>query len=67
MDLLADEPREYRGFYTPLLDIARLEARLHLTAGYDMQRLRARMPGVGVFYDPPGELRVAGEVVSVRP
>lgn len=64
LDLLAGAPREFRHFYTPMLDVTRPDARLHFAEGYDMQRLRARMPGLGVFYHPPGELRIAGERVA---
>lgn len=63
MDLLAAEPREYRLFYTPMLDIDQIDAREHIALGYNMQRLRSRMPAVGVSYHPPGELRVGGEIL----
>ncbi|MBK8026580.1 MAG: hypothetical protein IPK19_35625 [Chloroflexi bacterium] len=53
--LLARAPREYRYFYTPLLDINRPDARSHMALGYDMQRLRTRMPLMGISYFPPGE------------
>lgn len=48
--------REYRYFYTPLLDIDRPDARLHLSEGYNMHNLRSWMPGMGLFYIPPAEL-----------
>ena len=55
VDLLNGVVREYRYFYTPLLDINHPEARLHLQEGYDMQLLRQRMPLMGISYFPPGE------------
>jgi hypothetical protein len=59
-DMLAGMPREYQHYYTPLLDINHPEARLHFAEGYDMQRLRNRMPALGVTYFPPGEM-IIGE------
>ncbi|MDZ4770766.1 MAG: hypothetical protein SGJ24_16700 [Chloroflexota bacterium] len=56
--LLHGEARHYRAFYTPLLDSTRPDARLHVAEGYDMQRLRMRMPTIGIGYFPPGEMRV---------
>jgi hypothetical protein len=58
-------PRTYRQFYTPLLDINRPDARYHIAEGYDMQRLRQRMPTIGIVYMPPGELKVS-DVVEGR-
>lgn len=58
LELLEGAAREYRYFYTPMLDINRPDARLHLDEGYDMQRLRRRMPLMGIEYFPPGERRV---------
>lgn len=55
VDLLNGVVREYRYFYTPLLDINHPEARLHLEEGYNMQLLRQRMPLMGITYFPPGE------------
>jgi hypothetical protein len=55
LELLAKEPREYRSFYTPLLDIDRQDARLHLHEGYNMEQFRIDLPGLGLFYNPPGE------------
>jgi len=63
-DLLAGGAREYRTFYTPMLDIDRPDARLHLAEGYDMLRLRRRMPMIGIDYNPPGELKIDG--VTIR-
>lgn len=57
--LQAGEPREFRGFYTPMLDSTRPDARLHIEEGYNMQRLRARMPLLGINYMPPGELMIS--------
>lgn len=54
--LLAGEAREYRGFYTPMLDANRPDARLHIEEGFNMQRLRDRMPLLGINFVPPGEL-----------
>jgi hypothetical protein len=54
--LLQGVPRAYRNFYTPLLDRDRPDARLHMREGYNMQNLRLWMPGLGLFYNPPGEL-----------
>jgi hypothetical protein len=51
--------REYRSFYTPLLDINRPGARLHLSEGYNMQQFRIDLPGLGLFYNPPGEIVVS--------
>lgn len=62
--LLRGEARQYRQFYTPLLDADRPEARAHMALGYDMQRLRQRMPTLGIVYMPPGEMKI-GE--AVRP
>ncbi|MBI1257809.1 MAG: hypothetical protein GC204_10095 [Chloroflexi bacterium] len=61
-ELMQGLPRQYRQFYTPMLDINRPDARLHMAEGYDMQRLRQRMPGVGITYMPPGELKVSDPV-----
>ncbi len=55
LDLLLDVPREYRSFYTPLLDASRPDARLHLSEGYNMELFRVMLPGLGLFYNPPGE------------
>jgi hypothetical protein len=55
-ELDAGVAREYRYFYTPLLDIDRPDARLHLGEGYNMHNLRAWMPGLGLFYIPPAAL-----------
>lgn len=52
--------REYRMFYTPMLDIDRPDARLHLAEGSDMPRLRRRMPLMGIEYFPPGERKIGG-------
>ncbi|MEP7293136.1 MAG: hypothetical protein ABI835_15240 [Chloroflexota bacterium] len=57
--LMAGGSRQYRQFYTPMLDINRPDARLHMAEGYNMQRLRQRMPGVGITYMPPGQLNIA--------
>lgn len=54
-EMLEQAVREYRYFYTPLLDVNRPEARLHLAEGYDMQRLRRRLPLMGISYFPPLE------------
>lgn len=54
-ELLNGEPRQYRAFYTPLLDINRPDARFHLDEGYNMQRFRTDFVGLGLFYNPPGE------------
>lgn len=59
LDLLQGAEREYRGFYTPMLDINRPDARLHIDEGYNMQTLRRRMPTMGIQYMPPGEMRVS--------
>lgn len=61
-ELMQAMPRTYRQLYTPLLDIDRPDARYHMTEGYDMQRLRQRMPTVGILYMPPGELKVSEAV-----
>jgi hypothetical protein len=57
--LMAGEAREFREFYTPMLDAARPDARLHIEEGYNMQRLRQRMPLLGIQYMPPGEMRIS--------
>lgn len=57
--LVQGAERQYRSFYTPLLDIDRPDARLHLNEGYNMQALRVNMPGFGLFYNPPGEIGVS--------
>lgn len=59
LELLQGLEREYRYFYTPMLDINHPEARLHLAEGYDMPRLRSRMPLMGIVYFPPGERHVS--------
>lgn len=56
--LMRGEQREYRYFYTPILDADFPDARLHFTDGYDMQLLRRRMPTLGVLYIPQEELRI---------
>jgi len=58
-ELMKGMARTYRQFYTPMLDINRPDARLHMAEGYDMQRLRQWMPGVGITYMPPGQLKLA--------
>lgn len=58
-ELMQAMPRTYRQLYTPLLDIDRPDARSHMALGYDMQRLRQRMPTMGIVYMPPGELLVS--------
>ncbi|NJO83396.1 MAG: hypothetical protein HC828_11635 [Blastochloris sp.] len=55
LELLEGQPRQYRYFYTPLLDMERPDARLHLSEGYNMQRFRIDLPGLGLYYNPPGE------------
>jgi hypothetical protein len=55
-ELINGVTREYRYFYTPLLDIDRPDARFHLDEGYNMHNLRNWMPGLGLFYNPPGDL-----------
>lgn len=57
--LMQGLPREYRQFYTPLLDPNRPDARWHMAEGYNMQALRQKMPGVGITYMPPGQLKLA--------
>lgn len=61
-ELMQGLPRTYRQLYTPLLDIDRPDARSHMALGYDMQRLRQRMPTMGIVYMPPGELKVSEAV-----
>lgn len=61
-ELMLGAPRNYRQFYTPLLDMNRPDARYHIAEGYDMQRLRQRMPTLGIIYMPPGELFVSDAV-----
>jgi len=60
--LMQGEARQYRQFYSPMLDVNRDDARLHMAEGYDMQRLRQRMPTVGIIYMPPGELKVSDPI-----
>lgn len=55
VELLQQVPREYRSFYTPLLDSTRPDARWHLEEGYNMIDFRVKLPGLGLFYNPPGE------------
>ncbi len=55
VDLLQQVPREYRAFYTPLLDADRPDARWHLEEGFNMPAFRVQLPGLGLFYNPPGE------------
>ncbi len=54
-EMLDQAVREYRYFYTPLLDVNRPDARLHLAEGYDMQWFRRRLPLMGLSYFPPNE------------
>ncbi len=65
VELLEGAQREYRYFYTPMLDINRPDARLHFDEGYNMQRLRQRMPLMGVSYFPPGERIVSPPLGSL--
>lgn len=58
LELVDGVLREYRYFYTPLLDLDRPDARWHENEGYNMHNLRHWMPGLGLFYNPPGELLV---------
>ena len=58
-ELLQQVPREYRSFYTPLLDANRPDARLHLREGYNMEQFRIDFPGLGLFYNPPGDIFVS--------
>lgn len=62
-ELLDGVVREYRSFYTPMLDIDRPDARLHLREGFDMPALRVRMPLLGLRYFPPGQ-RIISEVIA---
>ena len=62
LELLEGAEREYRYFYTPMLDINEPDARLHLAEGYDMPRLRGRMPLMGITYFPPGERLVSDPI-----
>ncbi len=55
LELLQGVPREYRAFYTPLLDANRPDARLHLSEGYNMEQFRVDLRGLGLYYNPPGE------------
>ncbi|MDX2163404.1 MAG: hypothetical protein SF162_18950 [bacterium] len=64
-ELFQGAAREYRSFYTPLLDIDRPDARLHLDEGYNMQQLRANMPGFGVYFLPPGEIVLSHRIAEV--
>lgn len=61
-DLVKAVPREYRHFYTPMLDSSRPDARLHLDEGYNMQNLREMLPGLGIYYNPPGEIVASQEI-----
>lgn len=59
LDLIDRVEREYRYFYTPMLDRDRPDARLHIEEGYNMPALRRLMPLMGIEYHPGGELRVS--------
>jgi hypothetical protein len=63
-ELMQGMPRQYRQFYSPMLDATRPDARLHMAEGYNMQKLRQQMPGVGITYMPPGQLNVSVAVVN---
>lgn len=57
--LVLGGPRQYRMFYTPMTDINRPDARLHLqegTYGYNMPNLRERVIGYGIYWWPHGEV-----------
>lgn len=51
--LIEGKPRQWRAFYTPMNDITRLDARMHLLDGWNMPRLRLWMPQLGLTYNPP--------------
>jgi hypothetical protein len=59
--LEAGAVREFRNFYTPLLDINRPDARLHESEGYNLHNLRTWMPGLGLFYMPPATVYLMDE------
>ncbi len=59
LDLREQVAREYRYFYTPMLDRDRPDARLHIDEGYNMPALRRLMPLMGIDYHPGGELRIS--------
>ena len=55
--LLSGRPRQYRMFYTPMADINRPDARLHLQEGpygYNMPNLRQRVIGYGIYWETHG-------------
>ncbi len=57
--LMDGEQREYRQFYSPMLDATRPDARWHMAEGYNMQALRQKMPTIGIIYMPPGQLNIS--------
>lgn len=58
-ELMQGLPRQYRNFYSPVFDINRPDARLHLAEGYNLPKLRDRMTTLGVAYMPYGELTIS--------
>lgn len=57
-ELMQGMERQYRAFYSPLTDVSRPDARIHLSEGYNMLDLRVKMPGLGLYFFPPGQLQV---------
>lgn len=57
LELVQGVDRAYREFYSPLTDASRPDARIHLSEGYNMLDLRAKMPGLGLYFFPPGEIQ----------
>lgn len=58
-ELMQGVPRQFRTFYSPVFDINRPDARLHLSEGYDVPKLRTRMTTLGVAYMPYGVLSIS--------
>lgn len=58
-ELMQGVPRQYRAFYSPMFDLDRPDARLHMQEGYNMPNLRERMPTLGVAYMPYGQLSIS--------
>lgn len=65
-ELMQGVPRQFRTFYSPVFDINRPDARLHLNEGYDIPKLRTRMSTLGVAYMPYGALTISEDAQVVE-
>lgn len=65
-ELMQGAPRQFRTFYSPVFDINRPDARLHLNEGYDIPKLQRRMTTLGVAYMPYGVLTISDDTQVVE-